>query len=611
MKIKLLFTALLLGLFCFSCSDDGMDENPVETKLSISTFSFVPEKNKGKILSKKLYYDVDTYTHYTTDPAKTILKMSVTDGEIVGCIPYLFDKNLVPSISCTPGCSILYSTDEGKTFTAWDGKSAIDFGACNALRISKDGSNQDYKVKITNTGLPIVVLNQPDGNADWSQVGEKVFSKATDFDFIEDNHPGDITIYHADGTVNLKQSTSMARLRGNTTQAFPKKPFAVKLGKKAEVLGMPKHKRWVLLANWKDKSLMRNHIALGIARKFTEHLTDGIPWNVSGEFVELVYNGVHVGNYYMCEQIKIDENRLNIQAEYDAKDYPSLSPEQVANFGYLLECDDNYDEVSKFMTKHYLPFQFKDDTDAGNVIINYVQAKVQDIEDNLYKGFKNADSDAYARAYEDLDLPSVVDQLLIYEMTMNSELGHPKSLYMYMDGTGKLCGGPVWDFDWLAFPINNSVLDKLNGGWDRFFDKSLLCTSGHKNKHFVSSYVPTGPRSDDVPYIWYPMMVTEPSFQDMAASRWNKMLQILTTFAEEIELTAERIADSWEHNNAIWPAYYSANSDRQKYCNGGYCGDEEMTKFADITQALYNTYLERLNGMKFVLNKDWPIWDIR
>ena len=148
MKIKLLFTGLFLALFCFSCTDDSVDENPVEAKLSISSFSFVPEKNKGKILAKKLYYDVDTYTGYTTDPAKTALKMSVNNGEIVGCIPYLFDKILVPSISCTAGSSILYSMDEGKTFTAWDGKSAIDFGACNVLRISKDGSNEDYKVKI-------------------------------------------------------------------------------------------------------------------------------------------------------------------------------------------------------------------------------------------------------------------------------------------------------------------------------------------------------------------------------------------------------------------------------------------------------------------------------
>ena len=610
MKKTLFSYCIFLILCCMSCSDNDMNNPPEDNNIAIQSLKFTVAENTGKILAKKLYYTAEKYTQYSTEATETTLKMDVTEHEITGCIPYLFDKKLVPTISCTTGSSIHFSTDGGKTFTEWNKKSAIDFDACTTIRISKGETNRDYKVKVTNSGLPIVVLNQPNGNANWEQTGEKVFSKATDFDYIEDNCPGNITVYNADGSINLQQSTSMTRLRGNTTQSFPKKPFAVKLGKKAEVLGMPKHKRWVLLANWKDKSLMRNHMALSIARKFTENFTDGIPWNVNGQFVELIYNGVHVGNYYLCEQIKIDENRLNIQSEYDPKDYPAISQEQVGNFGYLLECDDYYDEPSKFVTKHYIPFQFKDDTDAGNVIVNYVREKVQGIEDNLYKGFKNNDASAYAEAYENLDLPSFVDQLLVYEISMNTEFGHPKSVYMYMDGTGKLCAGPVWDFDWLAFPINNSVLDKLNGGWDRLFNQSLLATQGHMNHHYVSMSTPSGPRHDDVPYIWYPMMVTESTFQDLAASRWEKMKPILNAYAEEIKTTAEQIALSWEHNNAMWPAYYSTNSDRQKYCNGGYCGDEEMTKFTEIYTALYNTYLERLNGMNFVSKKVWPTWKI-
>ena len=570
--------------------------------------SFTAAKNPGKILEKRLHYSPETYTGYKTDAEGTIWHMTVNEDEIAGCIPYLYDKNLVPTIQCTSESIIQYSTDGGKNFEEWNGTEMIDFGKCNFIRISKNGKKRDYKVNVTNSGLPIVVLNQPNGNINWEQTGEKIVSKATDFDDIEDNYPGDITVYEADGTVNLGKAVSMVRLRGNTTQNFPKKPFAVKLGKKAGILGIPKHKRWVLLANWKDKSLMRNHIALGMARKFTETFTDGIPWNVSGQFVELVYNGVHVGNYYLCEQIKIDENRLNIQAEYDEGDYPTITEEQVANFGYLLECDDNYDENTKFVTKHYIPFQFKDDGDAGNVILNYVKEKVQGIEDNLYDGFKNNDASAYEKAYADLDLPSVVDQLLIYEMTMNSEMGHPKSVYMYMDGTGKLCAGPVWDFDWLAFPINNAVLDKLNNGWNRGFTQSLLVA--FKNNHHVSETTPSGPRSDDVPFVWYPMIVTEPTFQDLAVERWQKMVPILTAYVNEINLTKEKIALSWKVNNAIWPAYYSSKSDRQKYCNGGYCGDEEMTSFDEICTALYDTFLERLNGMDFVLKKDWPKWDI-
>ena len=601
----------LFLLFCISCSDDNINHVSKDNDISIRSFSFTAQKNEGKILAKRLYYDPETYTQYTTDALQTTLEMTVEEDEIHGCIPYMFNANLIPTITYTEGSVIRYSTDGGQSFVEWDGKSAIDFNQCNALQISKNDIYHTYKVKITNTGLPIVVLNQPNGNMDWDQTGEKVFSKSTDFDTIEDNHPGNITVYHADGSINLETMTSMSRLRGNTTQAFPKKPFAVKLGKKAGILGMPKHKRWVLLANWKDKSLMRNHVALSMARKFTETFEDGIPWNVSGQFVELVYNGVHVGNYYLCEQIKIDENRLNIQKEYDADDYPSLTPEQVGNFGYLLECDDNYDENTKFTTRHYIPFQFKDDGDAGNVILNYVQEKVQEIEDNLYEGFKKNDSSAYEQAYKKLDLPSVIDQLLIYEMTMNSEMGHPKSVYMYMDGFGKLCAGPVWDFDWLAFPINNDVLNKLNGGWDRSFTQSLLATAGHKNHHYVSENIPSAPRPDDVPYVWYPMIVTEPTFQNLAAERWEKMIPILTAYAEEIKQTGERIGLSWEQNNAIWPAYYSANSDRQKYCNGGFCGDEEMATFKEVYTALYNTYLERLDGMKYVLDKDWPVWDIK
>ena len=606
-KLFLLFN-LFIVLLSTSCSDDSVTENVSENGISISSFTFTTSQNQGKVLAKRLHYTPEAYTHFTTDASKTAWAMTINENEITGCIPYLFDKNLVPTIKCTLGTTIEYSVDNGKNFVTWDGNSKIDFARCNLIRISKNDERKEYKVNVTNSGLPIVVINQPNGNTDWEQTGERVVSKNTDFDEIEDNYPGDITIYEADGSINLNKSVSMTRLRGNTTRSFPKKPFAVKLGKKAEILGMPKHKRWVLLANWKDKSLMRNHIALGLARKFTDTFDDGIPWNVSGKFVELIYNGVHVGNYYLCEQIKIDENRLNIQTEYDEGDYPSITPEQVANFGYLLECDDNYDENTKFVTKHYIPFQFKDNGDAGNVILNYVKEKVQGIEDNLYAGFKNDDAEAYEKAYADLDLPSIVDQLLIYEMTMNSEMGHPKSVYMYMDGLGKLCAGPVWDFDWLAFPINNDVLKKLNNGWDRGFTQSLLVA--FKNNHHVSETMPSAPLHDDVPFVWYPMIVTEPAFQNMAAERWEKMFPILTAYADEINRTKEKIALSWEHNNAIWPAYYSSNSDRQQYCNGGYCGDEEMTSFEEISTALYNTFLERLNGMNFVIKKDWPKWDI-
>jgi len=40
--------------------------------------------------------------------------------------------------------------------------------------------------------------------------------------------------------------------------ALPKKPYALKLDKKQKIMGMPAHKRWVLMANYRDNSFMKN-----------------------------------------------------------------------------------------------------------------------------------------------------------------------------------------------------------------------------------------------------------------------------------------------------------------------------------------------------------------
>ena len=587
--------------------DAEVDDEPVVVGTpELTALSFTAAANPGKILAKELYYDAKGSNGiWTKNRAVEAQVMTIADGEISGCIPYLHNRALVPSFEYTAGASIQYSYDGGSNFSDWDGVSAIDFYAGTVIRVAAGEKYSDYVCDITNTGLPVVVIDQPNGDTSWPQVGEYVWSKETDFDNVT---PGVITVYNADGTVNLAAATAMTRLRGNTSKNFPKKPFAVKLDKKASVLGMAKHKRWVLLANWKDKSLMRNHVAFGVAQKFTEKFKNnanpGIPWNVHGEFVELVYNGVHVGNYYLCEQIKIDENRLDIKDEYDGGSTSDLNA-----YGYLMECDDYYDEASKFVTRHYIPFQFKDDTDAGNVIVNYVKNKVQGIEDNLYNG-------KYSTAYNDFDIYSFADYLLINELAMNSEIGHPRSFYVYMNGTGKLCAGPVWDFDWQAFPINDGV-KKLDSSWDRSYTQSLMATASHKNKHYryqplFGSGMPSAPKTDDVPYMWYPMLVKDATFKNVLAERWSAISGELSAIAYDLVMeTGKKIAVSWEYNNAMWPAYYSSSCDRQAAFSGGFCGDELLTNFEDIYEGLYGAYMDRLNGMNtFVNKKNWPSWSI-
>ena len=64
---------------------------------------------------------------------------------------------------------------------------------------------------------------------------------------------------------SLEQMAVEVKGRGNTTWGWEKKPYALKLDSKQEVLGMPKHKRWCLIANYMDRTNLRNRVDYDVA----------------------------------------------------------------------------------------------------------------------------------------------------------------------------------------------------------------------------------------------------------------------------------------------------------------------------------------------------------
>ena len=81
------------------------------------------------------------------------------------------------------------------------------------------------------------------------------------------------------------------RGRGNSTWDMPKKPYKVKLESKASILGMPADKEWALLANYADKTLLRNVTAMEISR------ICGFKWTPRMVSVEVYMNGKYEGVY--------------------------------------------------------------------------------------------------------------------------------------------------------------------------------------------------------------------------------------------------------------------------------------------------------------------------
>lgn len=127
------------------------------------------------------------------------------------------------------------------------------------------------------------------------------------------------------------------RGRGNTTFfGFDKKPYKIKLGKKQSMLGMGKNKHWGLLHFIGDNtSYFAEYIFRMLSRKLMKC------WTPDVKPVECVLNGQYIGLYFLCETIRIDETRLDINEQPEGNEDPDLMDD-----GWLIEIDnhpsDNY-----------------------------------------------------------------------------------------------------------------------------------------------------------------------------------------------------------------------------------------------------------------------------
>ena len=76
-----------------------------------------------------------------------------------------------------------------------------------------------------------------------------------------------LTIISDNGS-KLLSEPGTTRERGNASRDFPKKPWRIKFDKKQNVLDAPaKAKKWTLINNYGDKTLMRNLLAFELSRR--------------------------------------------------------------------------------------------------------------------------------------------------------------------------------------------------------------------------------------------------------------------------------------------------------------------------------------------------------
>lgn len=282
---------------------------------------------------------------------------------------------------------------------------------------------------------------------------------------------GGVIYVEPDGTVSYHGELTSLHGRGNSTFAYKKKPYQLKLPQKVSLSGMNKGKTWLLLANYLDLSLLRNKITLDLCREI------GIPCAVDSRMVDVYINGLYNGLYLMTEKIQINKQRVNItdleeitrEVNDKALDsYPTFNektkelpifrgyeipvdPEDVTG-GYILEMEKSYrlrDNIDNgFKTNKGLSITVKEPTCASRAQMRYIGSLFNDFHEAVWA--KDGVSPVTGTYYADyIDLPSFARKFLVEEFSKNYD-AQASSQFFFKDSDavdGRIYAGPCWDYD--------------------------------------------------------------------------------------------------------------------------------------------------------------------
>ena len=220
--------------------------------------------------------------------------------------------------------------------------------------------------------------------------------------------------------------------RGNTSWAYyQKKGYQIKFDKKTSVLGMAKAKKWVLLANASDDSMMRNKLSFSLADQL------GMTYAPDCAYVDLWINGEYRGTYLVCEKVELGTTRLDLN---DPK-------------GVLMEQDEAYFAAEDIWIENHSTgkhFVVKESVTEDDPAL--LQEAVKGFDDALnafmeYAATTPDDAITLQSLSRYIDVDSFLQYYLVNEFVLNRESAG-SSFYWYKDGEQDVLHlGPVWDFD--------------------------------------------------------------------------------------------------------------------------------------------------------------------
>lgn len=248
----------------------------------------------------------------------------------------------------------------------------------------------------------------------------------------DEKTPASLTIIGTGGVVQTASDGGTIKLRGNSTSLADKPAYNISFNSKKEVLsGSEKAKKWCLLANAYDKSMMRSKLAMDFGNAL------GSVASPDQQYADLYIDGVYKGTFLISEPA--ENGRAGIK--YDDSD---TSNEMMFEY----EADEARKEEGQTYYTTGLGMRFVVEDPEGLDTSTDRYSKWVSTLATFENALKNVATSDNVLNYINVD--SFVDMYIVNELFNTVDFGY-SSVKFYIkndaDGNPIIYGGPLWDFD--------------------------------------------------------------------------------------------------------------------------------------------------------------------
>lgn len=352
----------------------------------------------------------------------------------------------------------------------------------------------------------------------------------------------------------LSDTGAKVKIRGNSTSSGAKKPFNIKFSSKTDLLGMGKNKKWCLLANCYEKTLLRNQTVLDFSAAI------GLAYTPKYRVCDVYLNENFLGSYLVTDAIGASKTRVDIDT--DANEF-------------ILERDSYTDEGTTYFTTDIYGIRFginePDEQTAGQ------KAWLFDFVAKAERALAGGSLEEIEKYF---DVDSMVDFYIVLEYFKNVDVGTGSTRFYIKNG--RIYGGPVWDFD----------LSAGNCSSDYYRDYNNVGTSGNSWEGLWCERM------------WFRPLLSVPSVREKLAARYAELQD------EIINLYADNTLGGNYIDRML--AKYGA-SFRRNYKEAGWSDSVRYNVFErtpdkgyEANLAYYRAWLEKRNEW---LKAEWGIDD--